>query len=265
MEKLMSVSPYSTFPRKREKGQTNRYANFTSLNMRALLTFTLLCISTTLTAAEIPHRIEANYDLQVKGVTLAKVREVFVRDGDQYHIESITKPVGLLALFKPETIVATSEGYIGKHGLFPIKYSHTRAQDSHKNSASEFDWARHELIHRDNSGIRQLSLADGTQDRLSMMYQFVAEPPRGRLEIKLDMSNGSMIEKMHFQVKPEQTITTSFGTMRSYNLTSLPANVPKKSNVWLAIDHYFVPCKVVFTEDGSNSLVQVLTDLKIFP
>lgn len=233
--------------------------------MRTLLTFTLLFISTALSAAEIPHRIEANYDLQVKGVTLAKVREVFVRDGNQYHIESITKPVGLLALFKPETIVATSEGDIGEHGLLPLKYTHRRTQDSHKNSASEFDWTRHELIHRDNSGIRQLPLAEGTQDRLSMMYQFVVEPPRGRLEIKLDMSNGSIIEKMHYQVKPEQTVTTSFGTMRSYNLTSLPLNVNKRSNVWLAIDHNFVPCKVVFTEDGSNSLVQVLTDLKIFP
>ncbi|MBA4381784.1 MAG: hypothetical protein C0406_04390 [Sideroxydans sp.] len=233
--------------------------------MRTLLTLALLSISTALFAAEIPHRIEANYDLQVKGVTLAKVREVFVRDGDQYHIESITKPVGLLALFKPETIVATSEGDIGERGLLPIKYTHKRAQDSHKNSAAEFDWSRHELIHRDNGGIRQLPLAEGTQDRLSMMYQFVAEPPRGRLEIKLDMSNGSMIEKMHYQVKPEQTVTTSFGTMRSYNLTSLPLNVPKKSNVWLAIDHNFVPCKIVFTEDGSNSLTQVLTDLKIVP
>jgi hypothetical protein len=79
------------------------------------------------------------------------------------------------------------------------------------------------------------------------------------------MSNGSMIEKMHYQVKPEQMVTTSFGTMRSYNLTSLPLNVAKRSNVWLAVDHNFVPCKVVFTEDGSNSLTQVLTDLQIVP
>jgi hypothetical protein len=233
--------------------------------MRALFSLALLTLSAALSAAEIPHRIEAHYDLQVKGVTLAKVHEVFVRDGDQYHIESITKPVGLLALFKPETIVATSEGEIGDHGLLPIKYNHKRAQDTYKNSAAEFDWTRHELIHRDNSGIRQLDLADGTQDRLSMMYQFVVEPPRGRLEIKLDMSNGSMIEKMHYQVKPEQMVTTSFGTMRSYNLTSLPLNVAKRSNVWLAVDHNFVPCKVVFTEDGSNSLTQVLTDLQIVP
>jgi hypothetical protein len=233
--------------------------------MRALFALISLMLSSTLAAAEIPHRIEANYDLQVKGVTLAKVREVFVRDGKQYRIESVTKPVGLLALFKPETIIATSEGDIGEHGLLPLKYIHKRTQDSHKNSASEFDWTRHELIHRDNGGIRQLPLAEGTQDRLSMMYQFVVDPPRGRLEIKLDMTNGSMIEKMHYQVKPEQTVTTSFGTMRSYNLTSLPLNVPKKSNVWLAIDHNFVPCKVVFTEDGSNSLTQVLTDLKIVP
>jgi hypothetical protein len=233
--------------------------------MRALLSLVIFALSTSLAVAEVPHRIEASYDLQVKSVTLARVREVFVREGDQYHIESITKPVGLLALFKPETIIATSEGYIGEHGLLPLKYTHRRAKDIQKNSAAEFDWTHHELIHRDNGGIRQLNLAEGTQDRLSMMYQFVVEPPRGRLEIKLDMTNGSMIEKMHYQVKPEQTVTTSFGTMRSYNLTSLPLNVPKKSNVWLAIDHSFVPCKIVFTEDGSNTLSQVLTALKIVP
>jgi hypothetical protein len=265
MKLAMPVSPYPTFPCKREKEQSKHDANFIFSSVHALLSLVLLTLSASLAAVEIPHRIEAHYDLQVRGVTLAKVHEVFLREGDQYHIESVTKPVGLLALFKPETIIATSEGDIGVHGLLPFKYIHKRTQDSYKNSAAEFDWTNHELIHRDNSGIRQLPLAEGTQDRLSMMYQFVVEPPRGRLEIKIDMTNGSMIEKMHYQVKPEQIVTTSFGTMRSYNLTSLPLNVAKKSNVWLAVDHSFVPCKVVFTEDGSNSLEQVLTDLKIVP
>ncbi|MDH2915580.1 MAG: DUF3108 domain-containing protein [Gallionella sp.] len=232
--------------------------------MRALPAISLFCFSIA-SWADIPHRIEARYDLQVKGIKLAEVREVFVREKDQYHIESITKPVGLLSLFKPETIVANSEGDIGKQGLLPLRYTHKRTQDTGMNSAAEFDWIHHELIHRDNSGIHQLELAVGTQDRLSMMYQFVVAPPRGRWELKFDMSNGSMIEKLHYQVKPEQTVTTSFGTMRSYNLTSLPLSVPKRSDIWLAVDHNYIPCKIVFTEDGSNSLVQVLTDLKIVP
>ncbi|MDD4911249.1 MAG: DUF3108 domain-containing protein [Sideroxydans sp.] len=232
--------------------------------MRIALALLIGLFSTTLWA-EIPHRIESKYDILVKGVKLAEVREVFTHDGNEFHIQAITKPVGLLALFKPETISVISEGTIGSTGLQPTKFTQKRVSDTKMNSAAEFDWAHHELTHRDNAGLRQLDLAVGTQDRLSMMYQFVAAPPRGKLELKFDMSNGSRIEKLHYQIKPEQTVTTSFGTMRSYNLTSLPFNVPKKSEIWLAIDHNFVPCKVVFTEDGSNSLVQVLTDLKIFP
>jgi len=229
-----------------------------------LFTLFLTCFPSVLWA-DVPHRIEAKYDLQVRGVKLAEVREVFTQEKGQYRIESVTKPVGLLALFKPETIVAISEGEITENGLLPRKYTHRRTHDTNMNSSAEFDWDHHTLIHSDRSGIRQLDLADGTQDRLSLMYQFVAAPPRGRWEMKFEITNGSIVEKLHYRVKPEQTVTTSFGTMRSFNLTSLPLNVPKKSDVWLAVDHYYMPCKVVFTEDGSNSLVQVLTALQIVP
>ena len=232
--------------------------------MRTLISLLLLCTST-LSWAEMPSRIEANYDVLVKGIKLAEIREVFVRTDDQYHIESVTKPVGLLALFKPETIVVTSDGEIDDHGLRPLKFSHHRTHDSSMNNAAEFDWSHNEITHRDKSGISQMSLPVGTQDRLSMMYQFVAIPPHGKLDMKFSMSNGSNLEAMHYQLNPEQTINVPFGSMKSYYLYSLPRNIPKKSEVWLAVEHSYVPCKIVLTEDGSTRLEQVLTSLNIVP
>lgn len=232
--------------------------------MRALLTLLLLCISP-LSWAEMPSRIEAKYDILVKGIRMAEVREVFVRTEDHYRIESVTKPVGLLALFKPETIVVTSEGEVGDHGLRPQLFNHHRTHDSHLNNAAEFDWVRHEITHRDQSGINQAPLPLGTQDRLSMMYQFVALPPHGKLEMSFSMSNGSMLESLRYQLNPEQTVTVPFGTMKSYYLHSLPRNTPKKSEMWLAVEHSYVPCKITLTEDGSTRIEQVLTDLIIAP
>ncbi len=232
--------------------------------MRAYLALVLLFVSAS-AWAEVPHRIESQYDILVKGIKMAEVREVFMREENQYHIEAVTKPVGLLALFKPETIVVTSEGDIGEFGLQPNKFTHRRAHDSQMNNSAEFDWAHHEITHRDAAGIRTVKLNDGTQDRLSMMYQFVVAPPRGKLEMKFEMSNGSQLESLHYQIKPEQTVTTSFGKMRSYSLTSLPLNIPKKSEMWIAVDHSFVPCKVTLTEDGGPAIVQALTKLTIVP
>ncbi len=232
--------------------------------MRVLLSL-LLCLVSSPLWAEVPARIEASYDVLSKGIRFAVIREVFVRSDDHYHIESVTKPVGLLALFQPETIVVTSEGEIGEDGLRPSKFTHQRVRDSSKNNSAEFDWTQGELTLRDQAGIRELPLPPGTQDRLSIMYQFVTMPPHGRLEIKFNMTNGSKLEAYRYQLHPEQTVDVPFGSLKSYYLYTLPQKTPWKSEIWLAIDHDYMPCKMVLTEDSGDKVVQVLTDLNIVP
>jgi hypothetical protein len=232
--------------------------------MRALLTLLLYTLSSSLWA-EVPSRIEASYDVLSKGIRFAVVKEVFVRNDDHYRIESVTKPVGLLALFQPETIVVTSEGEIGDEGLRPYKFTHQRVRDSAKNNSAEFDWTNNELTLRDQSGIRQLPLPPGTQDRLSIMYQFVVMPPHGRLEIKFNMTNGSKLEAYRYQLHPEQTVEVPFGSLKSYYLYTLPQKTSWKSEIWLAVEHSYMPCKMVLTEDSGDKVVQVLTALNIVP
>jgi len=232
--------------------------------MRFLLALLLVCLSPTL-RAEVPSRIEASYDVLSKGVKFAVVKEVFIRNDDHYRIESVTKPVGLLALFQPETIVATSEGEVGTEGLKPSKFSYQRLRDTSKNKSAEFDWTDSELTLSDQAGIRQLSLPPGTQDRLSVMYQFVAIPPHDRLEIKFSMTNGSKLETYHYQLYPERIVDVPFGSLKSHYLYTLPQHTSWKSEIWLAVEHSYMPCKIVVTEDNGDKLVQVLTALNIVP
>ena len=58
---------------------------------------------------------------------------------------SATKPLGLLAVLKPETIEVISEGDITAHGLRPQAYAYKRSQDATKNAAASFDWKRSSL------------------------------------------------------------------------------------------------------------------------
>lgn len=232
--------------------------------MRRLLALLLFCLSPAL-YAEIPGRIEASYDVLSKGIKFAEVRETFVYSDYRYRIESVTKPVGLLALFQPETIVVTSEGEVDAAGLHPSRFSHLRTRDASKNNSAEFDWVNSELTLRDQAGIRQLALPPGTQDRLSMMYQFVVAPPLSRLEVKFNMTNGSKLETYRYQLHPEQAVDVPYGTLRSFYLYTLPQQRAWKSEIWLAIEHGYIPCKIVLTEDSGDKVVQVLTALNIVP
>lgn len=232
--------------------------------MRTLLTFTFFFLSFA-AQAELPTRIEAEYDILTRGIKLGEVREVFVRDVDQYHIQSVSKPVGLLALFRPETIVVTSEGEIGKDGLQPRKFTHRRAHSPEKNTQADFDWINHTLTVSDHAGIRQLPLPRFTQDRLSAMYQFVIAPPRARLELDLQVTNGSKLQPYHYLLDPTRSAKVPFGEVRSYYLRTPPQSTAWKSEIWLAIEHEYFPAKIVLTEDGGDQFVQVLRTLTIQP
>lgn len=231
--------------------------------MRALALLLICC--TGAAQAELPLRIEAGYDILKQGIKLAEVNEVFVRNGTQYQVESVTRPVGLLALFQPETIVVTSEGDITEKGLQPLRFSYRRLRNAEKDSKADFDWLHNELTLNTPSGIRLLPLPPGTQDRLSIMYQFALSPPHGKLHLNFHMTNGHKVEEYHYQLNPSNTVEVPFGKLRSYYLYTLPQKTAWKSEVWLAADHGYMPCKVVVTEDSGEQLVQVLRTLNIAP
>jgi hypothetical protein len=233
--------------------------------MRILLALFIACLSFTLHAETLPQRIEASYDILKQGIKLAEVNEVFERKDGRYHIVSVTKPVGLLALFQPETIVVTSEGEITEQGLLPQHFTHRRTRNAEKNSSADFDWEHSELTLNNHDGIKLLTLQALTQDRLSMMYQFIVQPPHGRLEFRFDMTNGHKVDEYRYQLNPSQKVKVPFGNLRSYYLYTPPQKTKWKSEIWLAIDHGFVPCKVVVTEDDGGQLVQVLRKLNMVP
>lgn len=233
--------------------------------MRALLALFIACLSLPLRAETVPQRIEASYDILKQGIKLAEVNEVFENKDGRYRIVSVTKPVGLLALFQPETIVVTSEGEITEQGLLPQHFTHRRSSNSEKNSSADFDWDRHELTLSNQAGIKLLSLQPFTQDRLSMMYQFAVQPPHGRLEFRFAMTDGHKVNEYRYQLNPAQTTDVPFGNLRSYYLYTPPQKTKWKSEIWLAIDHGLVPCKVVVTEDDGAKLVQVLHKLIMVP
>lgn len=231
--------------------------------MRRLAALLLLLVAPALHAAP-PARIEASYDVLTKGVKIAEITERFTREGTHYRIESLTRPVGLLALFKPDTLKVVSEGDITRQGLRPRRFQYLRSQETLKNTEADFDWAQSTLMLNDRYGQRIEPLPAGTQDRLSAQYQFrYLAALHERKEMTMRITNGSKIDVRQYLVHARQTIEVPLGTLEALYLSTPPQETSWKTEIWLSSENGNFPCKIVLTEDNGDKLTQVLTALSI--
>lgn len=231
--------------------------------MRSLVALLLCCIAPALFAAP-PARIEASYDVTTKGVKIAEIKERFTRTGNHYRIESVSKPVGLLALFKPGTLNVISEGDITAEGLRPQNFVYQRSRETVKNTAADFDWGQSTLTLSDRYGQRFEPLPAGTQDRLSALYQFRYVPfLRERKDLTMRITNGSKIDTRQYLVHPGQMLAVPLGTLETLYLATAPESTAWKTEIWLSVENGNFPCQIILTEDNGDKLSQVLTALSI--
>lgn len=224
----------------------------------------LLCLGAQAHAAP-AAKVMAHYDVLKGNVRVAAISETFTRAGDRYRIESVSKAVGLFALFKPETIRVTSEGLVTRDGLRPLMFASTRQLDSDRNTRADFDWPGSRLTLTDRAGRRTVPLPAGTQDRLSAMYQFMFLSLRDRAELKFDMTNGSKLDIYRYTLAGGQRVTVPLGTFDAIYVSSPREPGASRTEIWLAVARANFPCKMVITEPDGGKFTQVLTHLDMLP
>lgn len=231
--------------------------------MRPLITLLLCCVAPVLFAAP-PERIEASYDLLTKGIKIAVISEKFTHTDNHYRIESFTKPVGLLALFKPDTLYVVSEGDITAQGLRPQNFVYKHSQEVIKDTAANFDWGQSTLMLSDSDGQRFEPLPADTQDRLSMLYQFRYVPLlHERKELTMRITNGSKIDTRQFLIRARQMLTVPLGSMDTLYLSTAPQETAWKTEIWLSVENGNFPSMIELTEENGDKFEQVLTALSI--
>ena len=216
--------------------------------------------------ADFPAKIEAEYDVTGFGMTLANISETFVRTGDNYRIESVTKAVGLLARFKPETVRIISEGKITAQGLQPQNFSMTRELDTDKNTKVKFDWDKSIVTHNDYKGVNEYPLHKDTQDRLSILYQLPQLAGSDTQKKTLDITDGNNIDPYTFTFAKEgEKVRVPLGAFNTHFISNTPKGEEVKYEIWLMADQNNYPCKIIVTDAGGGKLTQVLTGLTITP
>ncbi|RFC38511.1 MAG: Protein of unknown function (DUF3108) [Candidatus Nitrotoga sp. LAW] len=205
--------------------------------------------------------INAHYDVLKGNVKVATITETFTRTQGGYRIESITKAIGLLAMFKAEIIRLTSEGTLTAKGLRPLTYVQERKLDTERNTRADFDWKTKHITLTDRAGKRTLPLPTGTQDRLSAMYQFMFAPLQNATELNFNMTNGSKVDEYNYRITPDQSMTIPLGTFKVLYVANPPQEGENRTEVWLATEHGNFPYKMTITDPDGDKLTQVLTQI----
>ena len=213
-------------------------------------------------AHALPTEITAEYRLTNNGLTIGRVQESFTRNGDNYSIHSVSRAEGMLKVLYDEQITLTSTGKVVEQGLKPLQFDERRSRESRRDVSATFDWERGVMQSRYRGEVKSYTLPPATQDRISMMYQFMHVKPR-QGNMTLAMSNGRKVERYTYRMVDEVRVGTPAGeyeTVHFQRVTSEPND--RHVEVWLAKEHHFFPVRVVFDDPRGFRVEQRLVTLR---
>jgi len=231
---------------------------------RVLILSAAFCSLSSAYAAS-PSSVHATYEIYKGSLNIGQIEESFSRTDDHYTIVSTTRAVGLLAIFKRGKIILNSNGMVGDHGLMPLNFSDVREGEEFRNRSAEFDWKARQLTLIQQAGRTTMPLPDGTQDRLSAMYQFMYLPLDKADTLNFYMTNGGKLDTYNYLITHDQSVTVPLGTFKALYVASVPEAGSNRTEIWLAVEHADFPCKMVITDPDGGKLSQVLTRFDLVP
>jgi hypothetical protein len=228
---------------------------------RLHLLLTLLCCCAGPVVAAPPAVLKAVYEVHKDGLHIATVNETFEQRGTGYTIVSESNPAGLLALFVRTRIKVSSTGSVTPGGLRPDQLDYGRLDDASKNVSARFDW-KAEQLHMSFDGRNEtIALPRDTQDRVSLMYQFMFVPAEKLASLAFHMTNGRKIEAYRYQLAGNEAVVTPLGKLNTLHLVKQRDPGDNAVEVWLAPDHHHLPVKVLIVENDGSKYEQLITRL----
>ena len=236
---------------------------FKLLSLTVLLSVTsVMAEQAALSNAALPKRIHTVYEVTKNGQPFAKVHEQFAVNGSTYKVESVTKGIGVYALFGER--VLTSSGEVTAQGLKPAHFELRQGDNPKRALLADFDWAKQNLRMTVKGKLKEAELTAGTQDLASFAYQFMYLPKPLKGDITVTLTTGKKLNQYQYHINPESEVITSAGVQyKTLHLAPLVKDTEESKELWLAADYHYVPVKILMVDDNGQKLEQTLTELKI--
>ena len=212
-----------------------------------------------------PQAVSVSYEVFRNGRRVAVMNESFEANDGSYRIVSESRAVGLLALFERRPLRLTSSGRLTAAGLRPQRFEGKRGDRDSRQVRADFDWQGKRLTIARDGNTDTLPLPPGTQDRLSLMYQFMFIAPDRSQGLEFSMTNGRKLDQYRYTVHSGVEIDTPLGRMATVHLVKQHRPDESGAEIWLAPQHRYLPIKMLILEEDGARYEQVITKLEIKP
>jgi hypothetical protein len=210
-----------------------------------------------------PKAVRAVYAGYMNGMSIGMVTESFEMTGGTYRVISETKPVGLAALVQRQPLRFSSRGDVTADGLRPTHFEARRSAHEPPQLSAEFDWAQSQLHLRQNTKVEALPLAPGTQDRLSIMYQFMFTRLDKARTVDFWMTNGRKLDHYRYRITHDVEIDTALGRLKATHLVKEREAGETYAEVWVSPRHHNLAVKVLIVEKDGMRYEQLIQNVDI--
>ncbi|HZR02783.1 MAG TPA: DUF3108 domain-containing protein [Burkholderiales bacterium] len=236
---------------------------------RFLITLLLLAASALAPSAHnsaatnvaVPPKVEIKYRVSLGSMKIGEGRDVFESDGRTYKIVSESNTAGLVAIYRL-SIRRESQGEVVAAGLRPQLYEEQR--NGKLKRRVNFDWNKKQATLFNGEDTHTVPLPDNTWDTTSFGYNFAFARPT-RPDLAVNLTDGRRINDYHYAILGHETIDTELGKMNTMHVKKIQAPGDKRAfEVWLALDQYYLPVRIRYTEKDGTDFDSVVTEIR-FP
>ena len=226
-----------------------------------LLLGLMFCANVALAQPNIPKHIQLEYEVTRDGKPFAMVKESFTQDGKQYKIESVTKGIGVYALFGERKL--TSTGEVSSKGLKPNHFELHQGDSGRKSLITDFDWAKNILNMQVKGKTKTAVLEVGTQDLASYAYQFMFTPPL-KDAVNVALTTGKKLNQYQYKVAERGVmIDAANAQFATTHLVSTKAEDASKKQLWLAESEHYLLVRYRQLDENGATLEQTLTKIHV--
>jgi hypothetical protein len=191
-----------------------------------------------------PKTVKASYNAFMNGLSIGTINEQFEANAGRYRIVSDTKPLGLAALIQRQPLRFSSVGRVAREGLLPKQFEARRTPT-------------------DDGKTESVSLPAATQDRLSVMYQFMYLPLEKTRELHVPMTNGRKLDSYRYRVTRDVEVETGIGRLKTVHLVKIRDPGDPGNEVWLSPQHHYFPVKMTIVERDGVRFEQIIQSLEV--
>ncbi len=207
---------------------------------------------------------QATYELYWGPLYVGKAHFRFApASGGEFVYQSVTRPAGLAALIRDDTITQTSRFAWSCSGPRDLEYRYVRADDgNHHTQDIRFHWKAGTALTEINGRRMNTALQAGTVDQLLAQFTLSAAVARGDHALTFPVLDDGKIETYRFAPAGKPTLDTPFGKVATARYNRRNPRTGRALSLWFAPQYHGVPVRVEQIETGKPTVSLVLGEIK---